>query len=51
MVIKPKTTFNKPGVEFVLTYFDKWVVFRPIWAQKVKVAIEKIAKLTCDNNT
>ena len=23
MVIKPKTTFNKPGVEFVLTYFDK----------------------------
>jgi StAR-related lipid transfer protein 7, mitochondrial len=22
MVIKPKTTFDKPGVEFILTYFD-----------------------------
>lgn len=22
MVIKPKTSFNKPGLEFVLTYFD-----------------------------
>lgn len=22
MVIKPKTTFNEPGLEFILTYFD-----------------------------
>lgn len=29
LVIKPKTQFNKPGLEFVLTYFDNPGVSMP----------------------
>jgi hypothetical protein len=42
MVIKPKTTFDQPGVEFILTYFD-----HPGKSQNIRVQISDLSK----NNT